>query len=88
MEILPFLEFLLTLTPSPPLPFRSTPSLLCAFCVAAGGAPLSLSDLSNLLFDKQDARSLYCMYRMLADDTVYFKQVGGTRRMREPRPKE
>ena len=37
--------------------------------------PLSLSEMSELLYDARDARSLLITHRLMAADRVYFKQV-------------
>ncbi|GAX76950.1 hypothetical protein CEUSTIGMA_g4397.t1 [Chlamydomonas eustigma] len=44
--------------------------------VLESGDPISLLDMTSLLLDKQDAKSLYIMHRLLARDRLYFKQAG------------
>ena len=48
--------------------------------VASSSGPMrslrTLGEMSTLIFDSQDARSLYMTHRMLADDRLFFKQVG------------
>jgi hypothetical protein len=42
----------------------------------AGGAAVSLAELSELLFSSDAAINQYATYAMLLEDKVYFKQVG------------
>lgn len=42
---------------------------------ADGGTALSLSELSELLFEDTGARAQYVTHRMLAEGPIYFKQA-------------
>ena len=60
------------LSPSPSSSSSSSSSTL----LAPSRTNRTLPEMSMLLFDSQDARSLYIMHRMLTTDRLYFKQVG------------
>lgn len=44
-------------------------------CAAADGVALGLADMAALVLEDDSAKNLYRMYRMLAADRLYFKQV-------------